>query len=82
MHIPVKLMCTHCCFILCCGFMVQGFVPVVHKVFFLHIVLVKHILSHCAVVSVSVGVGVCACFRALAYYRGYKKSPPQPAFSM
>lgn len=53
--------------------MVQDFVPIVHKVSFLHLVSVTHILFHCVC---GVCVGVCACFRALAYYRGIRNPLP------
>lgn len=72
MHIPVKLMCTHCCLILCCGFYGPRFCSSCSQGV-LHIVLVKHILFHCVC---GVCVGVCACFHALAYFWGYKKSLP------
>lgn len=59
--------------------MAQDFVTVTQKMFFFHIVLVKHILFHCVCV---VCVCIYACLHALAYYRGSKKSLPQLAFSM
>lgn len=61
--------------------MVQDFVTVVQKMFFFHIVLVKHILFHCVCMCLCMCMYMCL-LHALAYYRGSKKPLPQLGFSM
>lgn len=78
-HIPVKLMCAHCCLVLCCGFYGPRFRSNCSQG-----VLPPSSFSYAHPVSLCLWC-LCGCmclFPCLGILQRYKKPPPQPAVSM